>query len=534
MFSNFSSAPLSLLVWSFAASAAYTDHPQVQSSSGEIIGHRAPNRTETFEFLGIKYGQAPIGDLRFAAPQLYTASNGTVYNASTWNADCPANIPAVTKFPNFTGNGFAVYNQFTAHNNNTQAEDCLALNIWTKSPASITLSGRPVFVFFHGGRFTIPGPHSPFYNGQYFADTEDVVVVTVNYRLGIFGFSGAPGLTQNAALLDQGLAVEWVRDNIAGFGGDASRINVFGQSAGAGSVDYWAYAYSHDPVVAGLISHSGTAFSYVPNNMSYARSLFYNVSGTLGCGDETTGAAEAVACVRSRDVSSILAAARVVPELPSDALPQAAFHPTVDNVTVFPLEAYTAWAQAGNFARIPYLAGNGDYEAGFYRVSAYAANRTLTPEKWVLFNQRAFTCPHKYAADARVAAGVPTWRYRYMGDWPNLRLYGAYDGYPGSGAYHGSDMSMLFGTAYDITGTPNSSEEELTSRYIMGAWAAFGRDPTQGLSAYGWPSYMANTSSLALLGLGNQSTPTFTSPEVYDSDCPPLAQNNALPGRGAF
>ena len=85
----------------------------------------------------------------------------------------------MTTFPNFTGNGFRVYNEFTAHLGNPSDEDCLALNIWTKSAANLGASNKPVFVFFHGGRFTIPGPHSPFYHGQYFSAREDVVVVTV-------------------------------------------------------------------------------------------------------------------------------------------------------------------------------------------------------------------------------------------------------------------------------------------------------------------------------------------------------------------
>lgn len=543
------------------------NNPSVRLSSNTIIvGHRAPNRTDVFEFLGIKYAQAPVGDLRFAAPKRYiyentplppannnssSSANMSTYVASNWNPDCPANIPPVTTFPNFTGNGFAIYNQFTGHNNNTQSEDCLALNIWTKSTAAApdhaaSLKQQPVLVFFHGGRYTIPGPHSPFYNGQYLSSAQDVVVVTVSYRLGIFGFPGAPGLTQNTGLLDQRSAVEWVRDNTAAFGGDPDRIIIFGQSAGGSSVDYWAYAYDQkDPIVAGHISHSGTAFSYVPNNMSYARSLWYNVSGTLGCGtggdggsnsvdsDDDTAAA-VVACVRAKNVSSVLAAARIAPALPSQALSQATFHPTVDNLTVFSLEEYTARAQAGTFARIPYLAGNADYEAGSYHISAFAANRTLTPEQWDLYNERAFTCPTKYATEARVHAGVPTWRYRYNGNWENLRLYPAYDGYPDSGAYHGSDLDQLFGTSYDITGENSTLPELATSAYIQGAWAAFARDPAAGLDTYGWPQFESCGSSLVLLGDQNQQAPVFVDPQVYDSVCPSVQENDPLPGRGAF
>ena len=92
-----------------------------------------------------------------------------------------------------------------------------------------------------------------FFNGQYFAADEDVVVVTLNYRLGIFGFPGAPGEAQNLGLRDQRLAVEWLRDNVSAFGGDPDRITIFGHSSGALAVDTWAYAYNDDPIVAGMI-----------------------------------------------------------------------------------------------------------------------------------------------------------------------------------------------------------------------------------------------------------------------------------------
>jgi carboxylesterase type B len=104
--------------------------------------------------------------------------------------------------------------------------------------------------------------NSPLYNEQYLADAEDVVLITVNFRINIFGYPGAPGYSQNLGLQDQRLAVLWIRDNIASFLGGSSRITIFGQFSGSVAVDYWVYAYPHDPVVAGLISHSGDVFSF--------------------------------------------------------------------------------------------------------------------------------------------------------------------------------------------------------------------------------------------------------------------------------
>ncbi|KAK7964099.1 cholinesterase precursor [Apiospora saccharicola] len=478
MLSSVGIITISLFALDLAAALIGTS-ARVNTTSGLVGGHQAANRTSVTEFLGIKYAAAPTGELRFAPPKRFAAPPGTLYEASNW-------------FPNFTEpSGLRVWKNFAAQNDNPSSEDCLALNIWTKNP--VISAKQPVLVWFHGGRFTIPGPHSPFFNGQYLADAEDIVVITVNYRLGIFGFSGAPSLPQNAALLDQRAAVEWIRDNIEVFGGDPSRITISGQSAGGASVDYYSFAWTEDPIVAGLIPQSGTSLSFLPNTPEYAASLWYNVSQTIGCGggpnDSSEEASHVLNCVRAANVTTLLAAAAKVPALPSLALPQATFHPAIDNVTVF--ADYEARAAAGRFARIPMLTGNNDFEAGWYKLSAYAVRINLTEAQWDLYNERAFTCPSAYTANYRAQYGVPTWRYRYFGDWDNLRLYNGTAGLGprGSGAYHGSEIEMVFGTARDVSGLETTHEEAATSRYMMGAWAAFARDPKRGLTGYGWPSY---------------------------------------------
>lgn len=177
--------------------------------------------------------------------------------------------------------------------------------------------------------------------------------------------------------------------------------------------------------------------------------------------------------LRGKSVTEILAASRNVPALPTEALAQATFHPTVDNMAVF--ADYAALGLAGALPKIPYVAGAGDYEAGWYRISAFNANITLSLKQWQLFNQRAFTCPTKYANEFLFKQGVPTWRYRYMGDFDNLRLYDSWGEYPDSGAYHGVDMSELFGTAQDVTGEASTQEQGEVSKYMQRAWAAFGK-----------------------------------------------------------
>ncbi|KAF2204208.1 cholinesterase precursor [Delitschia confertaspora ATCC 74209] len=493
--------------------------PQAVTSSGTLIGHQASNKTFVSEYLGVRYAQAPTGDLRFAPPKRYIVPFGTVYQAKEWSDDCLSNKPPLSSFPNFSQpSGLRTWKNFAGQNDNPASEDCLKLNVWAK--ATLWWELKPVLVYFHGGRFITPGPHSPFYNGQYLADVEDVVVVTVNYRLGIFGFSGAPGIQQNIALLDQRLAVTWVRDNIQAFGGDPKRIVIFGQSAGGASVDYFSFAYKSDPIVSGLIAHSGTSLRFKPNSPEYAQNLWYNVTETIDCGTANDHAMAVLACVRQAPISVVLAAAAKVQALPTMALAKAAFYPTVDNVTVF--ANYDELTKSGAFAEIPLLAGNTDFEAGWYKLSAYGAKLNLSEAQWDLFVERGFTCPNKYSTKARVNAGVPTWRYRYHGDWDNLRLYDSEAGLGprGSGAYHGSEIGMIFGTAQDISGQPNTAEEEATSRYMMGAWAAFARDSREGLTKYGWPAYSEATESLVRLGYNNKAALNVVSPSLYDNACP--------------
>ncbi|KAL1865182.1 hypothetical protein Daus18300_007309 [Diaporthe australafricana] len=519
------------LLLSTATALGGLSSPTANTTSGLIIGHAAPNRSEATEFLGIRYAEPPVGPLRFAPPKRYNAPAGTVYNASNWGADCLSNKPPVSPFPNFSEpSGFRVWNMFAAQTGNPSSEDCLSLNVWSKTPNDT--AKKPVFVWFHGGRFQIPGPHSPFYSGQYLSAAEDVVVVTPNYRLGIFGFSGAPGLAQNAALRDHRSVVEWVRDNIASFGGDPSRITIFGQSAGGAAVDYFSFAWKDDPIVASLISHSGTALSFNPNTRAYAQSIFFNVSQTIGCGGPDEDAATVVDCVRQANASAILAASAKVPALPTIALAQATFHPTVDDELVF--SDYEARARNGSFARLPYLLGNNDFEAGWYKLSAYAAKLNFSEPQWDLFNQRAFTCPTGAQARYRAQHLVPTWRYRYHGEWDNLRLYNSTAGLGprGSGAYHGSDLEMVFGTARDVSLVENSEQEDAVSAYMMGAWAAFARDPAQGLLAYGWPTYDAASDTLVQLALNGSTEPQFADPSLFDGSCPEV--NDPLPGQGAF
>ncbi|KAE9367006.1 cholinesterase [Stipitochalara longipes BDJ] len=491
----------------------------VSTTSGVIVGHAAINKTGVTEFLGIPFAASTNGTQRWMPPQRFTSKQ--TFNASTYGPSCPGNIGGTVAFPNKTAQFDRIFLAFTTQDGNVQSEDCLSANIWVKGKPKAGAS-KPVLVFVHGGRWNIGGAKSLFYNGQYLADTEDVIVVTFNYRLNILGFPGAPGIQQNVGLLDQRMALEWIRDNIAAFGGDCNRITAFGQSAGSVSIAYQAYAYPSDPIVAGYIMESGTPHSWTPLTPALAAQHWYNVSSTLGCG--TSG--NVLSCMQSKNVSSVLAAFAKVPADPTAALNQPVFQPVEDNITVF--HDYSALAAAGKFAKLPLLIGNNDHESGFYNISAFATGKSFNATQSNLFDLEAFTCATAIEAAARVAEGVPVWRYRYFGDFANLQLY------PGSGTYHGAELDMVFGTAQDVSGLPNSAVENATIAYFQKAWAAFASNPTTGLSKLGWPTYKnSSASTLVRLGYNGQTSASFVAPSTSDAQCPSLHGAVDL-GKGAM
>ncbi|MGO4812586.1 carboxylesterase/lipase family protein [Cupriavidus sp. 2MCAB6] len=203
-----------LAVFTSAASAAEVVKTEAGAVSG--IGEGVKN------YRGIPYAAAPEGKLRWQPPQPAQPWEG-VLDGSRFGPDCPQ--PA--EYPELRGNGMS--------------EDCLRLNIWT--PAKVASDKLPVMVWIHGGGFRYGSGSHPTYDGEALA-RRGVVVVTINYRLGLLGFLAHPGLAAespthtsgNYGLMDQMAALRWVQRNIAAFGGDPAKVTVFGQSAGAHSI----------------------------------------------------------------------------------------------------------------------------------------------------------------------------------------------------------------------------------------------------------------------------------------------------------
>ncbi|KAG9236024.1 Alpha/Beta hydrolase protein [Amylocarpus encephaloides] len=477
----------------------------VQISSGAVSGHAAKNQTQVSEYLGIPFAQPPIGDLRFAPPVKY---NGTAaINGSSFGPSCPgkdtlssSTSPESIAQANITLAGISHYTTFGISSAEPD-EDCLYLNVWTKPQTGE--SKKAVLIWIYGGGFTSGSASVPGYNGANLAVEQDVVVVSLNYRLSILGFPGNPFGTQNVALLDQRLAMEWVRDNIEKFGGDPSRITIFGQSAGAVSVDLYSYAWAVDPIVAGIIPESGTVFSWgLPNSPSFAANSWYRTAANLGCGNSTSDSGTVLSCMLSHNYTTLLDA---IPATSGFAGILGLFGPTVDNKIAF-----------GNYtgrtpAKVPVLVGNTNYEAGLFRTQFALNNMTYPDYFWDVFNLQEFTCPSGIRANASVAAHNPTWRYRYMGVWDNTELSTEAD------TYHGAELSFLFNIM--PSEPPGSAEEIEFGKYMRGAWAAFAKDPMTGLMNYGWPSYNFATDSLVRLAYNNQTGLNVVKPELYDANC---------------
>lgn len=317
---------------------AQTDAPlTVQTTIGEVTGFINDTAPAVRQFLGLPFAEPPVGSLRFLPP--VPAKESGPINATTYAPACKQQRSSSTSL--YT----EVLTQFLI--NGPDSEDCLYVNVY--APLNPVEESLPVFIYIPGGGFTSGGSNSLYkIPDKWIQRTQSHVVVILQYRVNAFGFPNGAAAHENVGLLDQRLAVEWTRDNIAAFGGDTERMVLWGQSAGGMSSSVYGYGYPDDPIVAATISDSGAAS---PSNLGRQPgnyTAFSTLASLVGCGGLTEDSAAELECVQAVDANTL-----------QDYISNTSsisFGPVLDNVTFF--SNTTDRMAQGLVAKIVSSAGN--------------------------------------------------------------------------------------------------------------------------------------------------------------------------------
>ena len=454
-------------------------------------------------YRGIPYAAPPVGALRWRPPQPVRPWSG-VRACTRFGASCPQSGAPI-------GGGRLP---------SAQSEDCLYLNVWT--PAQSGDEGLPVMVWIHGGGFITGSGSLPADYGENLSGREHVVVVSFNYRLGVFGFLAHPalsaesarGVSGNYGLLDQQAALRWVRRNIAAFGGDPRRVTIFGQSAGGQSV----IAQLVSPLSRGLFARAiAESPRYEDRGVGLWSTLTLReqeqegeeIGDGLGVPDGPAALATLRKIPAARLVNATAPTSRRLPLLFVEP-PQPSFQPVVDGY-VLPDEPWRL-IDRGRWAKVPLLIGSNRDECNMWLSGvgpqaadavAEASRRRVawfTGSAWpVLATQfpapdyggllpatsrmmtvLEFNGPARYAADRAAAQDVPSYLYYFTRVRP---------GDP-DGAQHSAEVPYVFASVGSGKGVPVQPADHRLSKQMAHYWATFAAtgDP----NAEGqprWPRY---------------------------------------------
>jgi len=453
-----------------ALGAAGVSAPRVKIDTGAIEGI-VDSASGVMVFRGIPYAAPPVGDLRWRPPQPAKSWTG-VRPASQLGHNCIQHQP------------YDDIDPFTAG----ISEDCLYLNVWTSS-LDAGASRRPVMVWIHGGGFWAGFGGEERHNGAPLAK-KGAVVVTLNYRLGPFGFLAHPAIAAesphhaagNYGLLDQIAALQWVQRNIARFGGDPSRVTIFGESAGGFSVG----SLIASPLAKGLfqraILESGTGVGLGIVSRDSAQAVARRFAESVGVRGD---GADAAKLLRALNPDTLLAASS------TGALARGpTFYPVVDGWVL----AHSVDSALANGAAnlVPVIAGTNRDEG----------------DEWMGAPTRSF-------ARLMSARGVPTYVYMFSRvgeDSVNRKR----------GAYHSAEITFVFGRPHPLQPSAGSTAYDATVADAMSDyWVAFASsgDPNTRPAAGKWPIWPRyQPATDALLEIGPEIAPrTMIKRAVYDS-----------------
>jgi len=457
---------------------------------------------------GVPYAQPPVGELRFRAPHQRTPWTQVLDCTRRDRRICPQLASLFGKLV-------------------IGSEDCLYLNVF--APAAPSRELRPVMVFLHGGAY-VAGDDSEaeLYDGARLASNASVVVVTLDYRLGVLGFLAHPALrasgdSSNLGLLDQRAALRWVRDNIVAFGGDPDRVTLFGQSAGAMAVCAHVASPASEGLFRAALLESGNCDSpllWAPLDAALQQGRAF--AALRGCPDDD----HAAACLQSLPLAALMAhdlapsSAPLAPlivwvpvvdglpdgvlELPLAALRRSRRVPVIvgtvrDEGTMFAAVASTMFGKAltpitdaelGELLLRVYNASTADAVLRRY------ADGSPTARLALILRDSLFACPARRTAAALAASGGRAWQYLFDYDlrWDVSRL--------GLGTYHASELSFVFrNRGKHIFDAADERVEAAFSRL----WGAFAHDadPSAGAPP-AWPAY--DTADEAVLRVNDASS----------------------------
>ena len=494
---------------------ASADPLNVKTAQGKVHG-KTINDGKVRAFLGLPYAAPPIGDLRWKAPQAPAKWKGA-RDATKFGAHC------------VQGHVFDDMVFQDAGEN----EDCLYLNVY----APATAKGRsklPVMFWIHGGGYSGGSGDEPRHNGD-FLTLKGVVLVTINYRLGVFGFLAttdlakeANGATGNYGMMDMVAALQWVHDNIQKFGGDPGNVTIFGESAGSFAVSTLMAAPSAQGLFAKAIGESGGALGtrHQPS-LEVAEQRNQEWAGSLG--------ASTLAALRALPAQTVLDAAR------KKGAP--GFWPVIDGH--FLTESVADTYAAGHQAHVPLLAGwNHDESSGL-------AN-DMTVAKWKDFatttygehadeflavypgatDEEAQRSAIDYGGDSFIAfstwqwiegqvktGDAPVYRYRFdLAATPSKYHEGTF-------AFHSDDIEYVFGTLDTRPGFAVSADDRKLSDEMMDYWTNFAKtgDPNGG-NLPEWPRY-DKTGKIVFLDKDITSgTPTTTARYEFMTKVKPVSR----------
>jgi len=489
-------------------------NPVVATALGAVEGV-VVGEPGVWVFRGIPYAEAPTGERRFRPP----------LPARPWTGVRPAAEfgPAA---PQATGG--PLDGMVPGMTPSPIGEDCLSLTVWAPgSPGE----ARPVLVWIHGGAFMIGSSSLLTYDGARLASEHGVVVVSINYRLGALGFLDLRqrggerlGAVANCGLLDQLLALEWIRDNVAAFGGDPGRITVFGESAGAGSILHLLAAPASKGLLhRAIVQSPGVHMTLDAEQADFVTGAFLDRLGVA------TGDLEQLQALPWPVLIEAQSAALMEVMAAVGAMP---YHPVVDGVTV--PEPPLAALEAGRAAGIDLVIGGTADEMRLFAdprsrhadrdqlirlaeghlqsdagrrlgiapdraaalVDAYTGRSTTAEEAWTaVLTDSMMRLPAMQVADAQSRWHPSTFSYLFTWEAPRL------------GAFHAIDLPFTFGT-FEVDGWGafvGADDDALRlSSQMRAAWAAFaatGEPSTPSLGV--WPRY--TTAGRETMELGRQS-----------------------------